>query len=406
MRICRVVGIIFTFLLASIVFLPKVVGAEANPGIILYRVQHNDTLWFLSKRYGTTINDIYEINNLTENVLYPGQILYLPVSLTEEYYKYTVQPGDTLYLIGKRNNCSITSIREASNLMGDNLYPGQSLLLPLARTGNDFYKVKPGDSLFFIAQKFNISVKDLIVLNDLPSDLILVNQILQVPSSLPKEDKPPISESSPPLPDKDTLTISELPVYRVMPGDTLSGIAEKFNTTINAIYVTNRLNSYILMPGQPLYIPENQTEAVNVEGPKGDKKPGYGEFLNWQWARWVYNVGAEATITDLDTGLTFKVRHLGGSNHADSEPLTSEDTAVMKKIFNSKWSWDTRAILLKTGDRVLAASMAGQPHGIQTISDNNFPGHFDVYFWNSRSHNTNEIKSYHQANVLRAAGMD
>ena len=123
------------------------------------------------------------------------------------------------------------------------------------------------------------------------------------------------------------------------------------------------------MPGQPLYIPTDRTEPVAVAGPRGKQKPGYGEFLAWEWARWIYNVGAIATITDLDSGLSFRVRHLGGSNHADSEPLTAADTAIMKQIFNGRWTWDTRAILLKVGGRVLAASMAGMPHSVETILD-------------------------------------
>lgn len=64
----------------------------------------------------------------------------------------------------------------------------------------------------------------------------------------------------------------------------------------------------------------------------------------------------------------------------------------MKQIFNGRWSWDTRAILLQVGDRILAASMAGQPHSVETIPDNNFPGHFDVYFWNSTTHSRKDAK--------------
>ena len=93
---------------------------------------------------------------------------------------------------------------------------------------------------------------------------------------------------------------------------------------------------------------------------------------------------------------------MGGSNHADSEPLTAQDTAIMASLFPNGWSWSTRPILLQIGTRTLAASIAGMPHDVQTIANNNFNGHFDLYFYNSTSHNTNAIQP--QNNVLQAAG--
>ncbi|MBC7345701.1 MAG: hypothetical protein H5U03_09840, partial [Clostridia bacterium] len=117
-------------------------------------------------------------------------------------------------------------------------------------------------------------------------------------------------------------------------------------------------------------------------------------------------VGCVATVIDFDTGKTFEVRHLGGSNHADSEPLTPEDTAVMKSLFGGQWSWQKRAILLVVGNRTLAASMSGMPHGVESITDNEFPGHFDLYFLDSRTHNTNSLDPEHQAMVLKAAGVN
>ncbi|CEP67607.1 LysM domain [Moorella glycerini] len=391
MRVWRFWGVVF-FLTAILLWgAPPAAWAGTGSGIILYQVRQGDSLWLLAQRYGATVAAIQQLNKLPGDALVPGQVLYLPVTLQDSNYKYTVQRGDTLYLISLRTGRSIAAIQAASNLAGDTLYPGQTLLIPLARSGATIYQVQPGDNLYLIARRFNLTVTELSRFNNLPSDLIMVGQVMEIPPA-------PAPQPQPVEP--------ELPVYRVVAGDTLSTIAQRFNTTVRAIYDTNRLNSDILMPGQPLYIPVSRTEPVPVAGPRGKQKPGYGEFLDWEWARWIYNVGAVATITDLDSGLSFRVRHLGGSNHADSEPLTAADTATMKQIFNGRWSWDTRAILLKVGDRVLAASMAGMPHSVETILDNDFPGHFDVYFWNSRSHNTNEIQPQHQANVLRAAGLE
>lgn len=195
----------------------------------------------------------------------------------------------------------------------------------------------------------------------------------------------------------------ELPVYRVQPGDTLSRIAARFGTTAQALAQTNRLPNDILMPGQPLCIPPGKA-AVSVQGPYGTKKAGHGELLTWSWARWVFPVGGTATVTDLQTGRKFRVYHMGGSNHADCEPLTAADTAIMYELYGRKWSWATRPVLLTVGGRTFAASINGQPHGHQTIRNNNFDGQFCLYFYDSKGHSSNAVNPRHQADVLRAAG--
>ncbi|MCL4439546.1 MAG: glycosyl hydrolase, partial [Firmicutes bacterium] len=89
---------------------------------------------------------------------------------------------------------------------------------------------------------------------------------------------------------------------------------------------------------------------------------------------------------------------------ADNEPLTTADTAVMKEIFGGEWSWDRRAVLVYVDGQVIAGSMAGMPHSIKTIYDNDFPGHFDLHFLNSRTHFDNSIDPEHQKMVQKAAG--
>lgn len=359
--------------------------AETTSALQQYSVSKGDTLWLLAERYGTTVDKLIEWNSATPLGLSSGQAMLLPVKLENGSVCYTVQKGDTLYLISSRTNRTISEIKKASSLASDYLYPGQKLFLPAARTGFNYYLVKPGDMLWSIAKIHNVSVDNLMAANGLSSSAIMVNQILEIPGQ-----NQGVSEN--------------LSLYRVKSGDYLSVIAQKFGTTMNAISLTNNLHSDILMPGQPLFIPKGR-EALQVPGPVGLKKEGKGEFLPWNWARWVYNNGSTATVIDFYTEKKFQVRYMGGSNHADSEPLTASDTAVMASLFPSGWSWATRPVLLQVGTITLAASIAGMPHSIDTIPNNNFSGHFDLYFYNSTSHNTNTIQTNHQENILEAAGL-
>lgn len=106
----------------------------------------------------------------------------------------------------------------------------------------------------------------------------------------------------------------------------------------------------------------------------------------------------------METGLSFNVQRRAGNKHADVQPLTKEDTAIMKQIYNGTWSWQRKAIAVQTEDQLLAASMHGMPHGGDGIPDNNFPGHFCIHFLGSATHGSGNVDPEHQLMVYKAAG--
>ena len=74
----------------------------------------------------------------------------------------------------------------------------------------------------------------------------------------------------------------------------------------------------------------------------------------------------------------------------------------MKSIYGGSWSWDRRAILVKYNGHVYAASMNGMPHEDDTISDNDFDGHFCIHFTGSKTHGTQRVDEDHQSCVQTA----
>lgn len=113
--------------------------------------------------------------------------------------------------------------------------------------------------------------------------------------------------------------------------------------------------------------------------------------------------GAKFTIKDVRTGNTFQVQRLHGQNHLDAEPLTTDDTAVMKKVFGGEWTWNRRPILISYNGRIIAASMNGMPHGDYNITDNGFQGQFCIHFRDSMTHGSLQVDPDHQACVDEAA---
>lgn len=116
----------------------------------------------------------------------------------------------------------------------------------------------------------------------------------------------------------------------------------------------------------------------------------------------VYSRGTIATVTDVKTGISWKVKRRGGTNHADTEPLTAEDTAKMKQAYGGSWSWNRRAIWVTVNGKTYAASQNGMPHAVYSITDNNFNGHICIHFLNSRTHTGNRLDSAHQSCVKAA----
>jgi hypothetical protein len=128
------------------------------------------------------------------------------------------------------------------------------------------------------------------------------------------------------------------------------------------------------------------------------------QMSQWKEVNDILPKYSKFTVVDLETGMKFRVQRRAGSNHADVQPLTSEDTAIMKKIYSGQWSWKRRAIIVISEEQMkIAASMHGMPHGGGALK-NNFPGHFCIHFYGSTTHRTNFMDLSHKLMILKAAG--
>lgn len=133
---------------------------------------------------------------------------------------------------------SVAELKSINNLVTDNLYIGQKLLLTpnTPNTNQDnIYVVKIGDTLYSIAKRFNIPVSDLASANDINNNIVVIGQELIIPSN-------------------GNNNSSSDNYYIVKAGDTLYSIARKFNTTVKELEDKNNLSSNILSIGQQLKI--------------------------------------------------------------------------------------------------------------------------------------------------------
>ncbi|MFF2587136.1 hypothetical protein ACFVSS_04460 [Peribacillus butanolivorans] len=165
------------------------------------------------------------------------------------------------------------------------------------------------------------------------------------------------------------------------------------NKKIYQVFIVTLL--FVLMINHTVYAIEWEDEDVPISFKI--------EMLPWEIVNNIIPNKTNFTIIDIETGLSFKVQRRAGSHHADVQPLTKEDTQIMKKIYNNKWSWNRRAIIVLINNQMIAASMHGMPHGAGALQ-NGFSGHFCVHFSGSITHRLKNEDLSHKLMVLKAAG--
>lgn len=145
-----------------------------------YVVQSGDSLYSIAKKFGTTTDKIKQLNNLNNNILSVGQEIVIPSVALSEVTIYKVQSGDNLYDLAKKFGTSVSELKDLNNLKSNSLSINQELKVPAVNIGETTYTVKSGDSLYSIAKKFNTNVDSLKKKNGLGSTMLSIGQVLKI----------------------------------------------------------------------------------------------------------------------------------------------------------------------------------------------------------------------------------
>lgn len=210
-----------------------------------YVVKKGDTLWSIARNYGLTVDKLKSLNNLTNNNLTIGDSLIVKdssgnsdnSSSVDNNKYYIVKKGDSLYSIARRNNMTVDELKSLNNLTSNILSIGQKLIISSgSNVPNNVYVVKKGDTLWSIANNFNVSVNDLKNANNKSNNSLSIGEQLIIPGKSTGENVSTI-------------------IYTVKSGDNLYSIARRYNVTVNEIKSLNNLSSNLLSLGQKLSIP-------------------------------------------------------------------------------------------------------------------------------------------------------
>lgn len=221
-------------------------NTKNNQTLLIYlgNENSNDDISFIKNNY----EKIGEA--IVKSIANYAGVSYYPVD--DNYY--VVQKGDSLWSISSKLGVSVSDIKKSNNLSSNNLSIGQVLIIPSKKSDDEkskadenVYVVKKGDSLWLIAKNYNTSVDEIKRLNNLSSNTLSIGQRLKIPNAI---------------------TSNEI-TYTVKKGDSLWLIANRYDTTVNAIKDKNGLTSNNLSIGQILKIPST-TNYITYTVKKGD----------------------------------------------------------------------------------------------------------------------------------------
>lgn len=265
---------------------------------VYYTVQKGNTLSFIAKKYNTTVATLKNWNNLKSDTIYIGQKLIIgkgetvenagleentnsnnQVTMSNKYY--TVQKGNSLFVIAKKYNTTVAKLKSWNNLRSDTIYIGQKLIVSKsgkavnadlggkttsnsqAATSNKYYTVQKGNSLSVIAKKYNTTVTKLKSWNNLRSDTIYIGQklIVSQKTNVTNDKSNNIVNTS-----TNNKVSSTNMYYTVQKGNTLYAISKVYNVSILDIKNWNNLKSDTVLVGQKLIIKQKLTKnAENTQ---------------------------------------------------------------------------------------------------------------------------------------------
>lgn len=148
-------------------------------GGLLYRVRRGDNLQVISKKHNTSVAKLKEWNGLRSSRIYAGQKLIVASGTNRDAIAHKVRRGQNLNLIAQRYGVSVSQIKRLNHLKSSRIYIGQRLKIS-AGASPKTYKVRRGDNLSNIARKHRTSVSKIKRKNRLASNNIKVGQILKL----------------------------------------------------------------------------------------------------------------------------------------------------------------------------------------------------------------------------------
>lgn len=303
-------------------------GSNANTGSTgttstTYTVKSGDSVWGISNSFGISMLQLIEWNNIKNNFIYPGQKLTIKGGQTTgsstnnsgnntnssgnsntsvgtgqtSGIKYTVKSGDSVWKIANDHGISMNQLIEWNNIKNNFVYPGQQLIVSnggsssstTTNTGNASsssnnagstaasgtkYTVKSGDSVWSVSNKYGISMNQLIQWNNIKNNFIYPGQQLIVKggsAATSTNTSSTTAATTPSTPNTSNTTSTASTgdtIYTVKAGESVWGVANKHNITMDQLIQWNNIKNNFIYPGQQVIVKKGTTQSAPTTGQK------------------------------------------------------------------------------------------------------------------------------------------
>lgn len=230
---------------------------------VIYTVKSGDTLGRIALRYGVSTASLRMTNRIRGNMIRPGQRLRIPGTGDAEAADtviHTVLSGETLSSIANRYGVTVTRLKRSNRLTSNTLHIGDKLEIPareqprasssgVRAPQSKIHVVRTGETLSEIAESYGIGLSKVRTANGLRSNNLRVGQRLVIPATAKNLEggaKANASRASSSGGEK---------VHTVRAGDTLSGIARRYGTSVAKLKAVNNLKNNNLRIGARLMLP-------------------------------------------------------------------------------------------------------------------------------------------------------
>lgn len=252
---------------------------EKTSSVVYHKIKRGENLGIIASRYSVSVNQLREWNNISGNKILAGRRLKIytdggvNVSRNTEYvsknnsnlYRYKVKRGDTLSEIAEKFGVSTQMLKKWNGLKSDRIAYGKTLKIYTSSNTSslgdyttknssnvNYYKVKSGDTIGEIAEKYNVRISDIKNWNDLSSNKIIAGNTLKIYSDANVNDINVDYSSSEMVSMKNHL---------IKKGETIGGIAEKYKVSVSEIKKWNNLTDDNIVAGKTLKIYSNSSTS-------------------------------------------------------------------------------------------------------------------------------------------------
>lgn len=276
--------------------------AQSTTATKSYKVQSGDGLIALAKQFGISTQALADLNGIgSTDSLYVGQTLKIPAdanttsssnssasrsSSSAVTSNYKVKSGETL--IGIANSLGVSAAQVAAvNSSFDErarLQRGQTIKVPVSASQVDnklndkpiSYKIRSGDTLIGVANRYKIGVSDLAAANNLSTNSnLILGRSLTIPAAGNRSTATSATSTSSAASTSTTSTGKKLDNtenYKVQSGDGLIALARRFGVSVSDLAATNNLSTKAqLQRGQTLKVPKM---TVSYQVASGDSLIG------------------------------------------------------------------------------------------------------------------------------------